>query len=280
MKKKYKKKKIYRSHNTMGIIVMSLIVWGALTYLLIWPYTKASNTTITDTKDWTQITNNVEQSQTSQYAEKKIINMFTNIINESKERYETNFDFKSDASLQRYISQWLPLNDPNYIPPDLETIHTKYISSKLINPQLRAPARIAFKQMAKAFYEKFNKKLILKSAYRSFKSQKRLIDNGCSLKQCAKPGTSEHQLGLAVDLQVENKNWTVYKLNQINNKYYKRLDTHAHTFWFHNTYKKGLHTDSETKMKEFRHRRYCSIPVATFLYQNDLTLGEYVEINK
>lgn len=145
---------------------------------------------------------------------------------------------------------------------------------------MRSPARNALEQMAQAFYEEFGEKLVLRSAYRSYESQKRLIDNGCSLKQCAEPGTSEHQLGLAVDVQVENDKGITEKLNNTNNKYYKRLDENAHKFGFHNTFKRGLQTDSEIKMEEHRHRRYCSIPVATFLYDNDLTLGEYVELNQ
>jgi len=43
------------------------------------------------------------------------------------------------------------------------------------------------------------------SAYRSSDFQNMLLKNGCARQRCALAGTSEHQAGLAVDLQV-NKN--------------------------------------------------------------------------
>gem|GEM_PF-1769298 len=193
-------------------------------------------------------------------------------IKKSQESYASNFDFTTDASLQRYISKVHPLKHAEYIPADLESVDRTHISTSIKNPKLRSPARIAFEQMAKDFYDTFDKKLILKSAYRSYESQKNLISQGCSLKQCAEAGTSEHQLGLAVDIHIQNSNGTKFQLNKSNNPYYEWLDQNAHLYGFHNTYKRGLHTDGEQKINEYRHRRYCSIPLATFLYENDLSL--------
>ena len=77
------------------------------------------------------------------------------VINTSKENYETNFDFETDSSLQKYISKAKPLDNVTYVPADLEEIDTSYIVNKLYHPQLRSPARKAFEKMAKDFYDEF-----------------------------------------------------------------------------------------------------------------------------
>ena len=47
----------------------------------------------------------------------------------------------------------------------------------------------------------FKAKLTINSAWRSQKYQRQLASN-CSAGRCAKPGTSEHEAGLALDLGV------------------------------------------------------------------------------
>ncbi len=278
MPKKKSKKKYYQIHHILWVISMGMFLVIALAYIIfdISIFTPQAHA---QSNPQYQKTNNStgQQLSTNQYTKKKIMNALTQIIKQSQEQYQNNFDFTTDSSLQRYISNTIPLHNIHYIPVDLEEIHNQYISSKIKHPQLRSPARIAFEKLAKDFYDTFHQKLILKSAYRSYKTQTKLIQNGCSLTKCARPWTSEHQLWLAVDLQIENNNGIAIKLNNTHNKYYKRLDQNAHRYGFHNTYKKWLHTNTESIMEEHRHRRYCSIPLASFLFQKKLSLGEYVE---
>jgi len=206
-------------------------------------------------------------------AQKRLTTNAVQFIKIKKKNYKKNFNFTDDASLQRYIDKKHPLNNIKYIPIDLEPIDLTYVYNKAYRPRLRAPARKAFQDMSKDFYNKFHRKLYLMSAYRSYADQMQIIKKWCNANQCATPWTSEHQLGLAVDIHISN-NGVRHKMNK-NSKYYSRLNDNAHLYGFHNTYKNWLHTDEETKIREYRHRRYLTEPVATFLQKKNISIWEY-----
>lgn len=214
----------------------------------------------------------------SNIAINKIAANLANSINKSKENYQINYDMDSDYSLQKYVSKTISFQDKEYIPIDLENIESEHIISRVINPQLRSPARKAFEEMAEAFYNQFETRLILVSAYRSYNDQKKLWDDWwCNVRQCAIPWTSEHQAWLAVDIQVEYRNNLHIKLHQ-NTRYYIWLKANAHKYGFHNTYQKWMHIDGQ--MAEWRHWRYLGKPLATYLNKKWMTIWEYYKKQK
>lgn len=207
-----------------------------------------------------------------------IISNISWIVNQSKKKYKTTFDLRSDSSFQRYLSDNNPFTDATYKPLDLAPIISNFTYNKSSKFSLRSPAGIAFADMAWAFRDHFNKsnKIYIVSAYRSYGFQNSLFKNGCEEKRCAEPWASEHQAWLAVDITVANKNWKTIQMTTWSD-YYSRMDQNAYKYWFHNTYQKWVEIDG--KMAEHRHRRFVGIPFATYLHDNNLTIAEYFRMH-
>lgn len=196
-------------------------------------------------------------------------NILSKNIQQAQENYQSNFDMKSDCSLQKYISDNNLLENKSYVPSDLVKINSKNIINKAGRPYLRQPAQLAFKKMAKAFNTDLDKKFYLISAYRTFHDQATLFEWWCSTIRCAKIWWSEHLLWLAVDIHMATSNG----YNKFNWKYLDRMNDNAHKYGFINTYRKGADVDG--KMSEVWHWRYIGVPFATELHKQDLTFAEY-----
>jgi LAS superfamily LD-carboxypeptidase LdcB len=136
---------------------------------------------------------------------------------------------------------------------------------------LRTEARDALYQMADAYYAQTKQNLTLVSAYRSYAFQLSIVTDSCKQRRlCAVPGRSEHQAGLAVDLGGDDSERIGPKSRE-----YQWLRAHAHKYGRHQTYQHGPKVDGYTR--ELWHWRYVGIPLATFLHQQKLTLGQWYE---
>ena len=179
-----------------------------------------------------------------------------------------NMDYYSDDSLQKFLddSHWL---SSNYNAPDIVKINSDFTSNKSSNFMLRQKVAEMFEWMAREFSNAFNfkAKLTINSARRSQAYQRQLLST-CSAWRCAKPGTSEHEAWLALDLWV---NWGNIKSGS--GKYYQWLVDNAHKYGFHNSYQKWLEIDG--KIVEPRHWRYVGVDLATLLHDNNQTFAEY-----
>ncbi len=196
-------------------------------------------------------------------------------IEKSQDDYEDAFDIESDYSFQKYLSDKILLQNEKYEPADLVLITWKYITVKTKRPYLRDAAEYALEQMSQAFYERFNTNLYVLSAYRSYKDQERLREKWCSTIRCAKIWWSEHQLWLAVDIHVANKNgW----YTQFSSWYLDWMNENAYQYGFINTYSKGPKVDG--KMAEIWHWRFVWIPFATELHDQNITFAERVKNNE
>ena len=190
----------------------------------------------------------------------------------SKELIESqtvsNMDLYSDSSYQKFLDDNHPLST-NYEATDLVAIHSDFTSNRSSDFKLRKKAAEMFEGMARAFSNAFGfkAKLTINSARRSQKFQRQLASN-CSAWRCAKPWTSEHEAGLALDLGVNGWNIKAWS-----GKYYQWLVDNAHKYGFHNSYQKWMEIDG--KMVEPRHWRYLWIDLATMLHDSDQTFAQY-----
>lgn len=191
------------------------------------------------------------------------------------DNHSVGFDFDSDDSFQKYLHTDHPFNDISYVPTDLVPIHSNFTANASRSFKLREEAAIQFADMAWHFRNAFSgDRLYISSAYRSRWLQDYLIKQWCALIKCAQVGTSEHQAWLAVDIKVIAKWGRWYSLDaDYPNKYLDWLRDNAATFWFHNTYQKGVAIDG--KIVEWRHRRYLWTELAKILSDNKQTLSEY-----
>ena len=126
---------------------------------------------------------------------------------------------------------------------------------------------------------------VVASGYRTTKEQQRLMDDKIAAytneglpsneavtkakEWVAVPGTSEHQLGLAIDINADG-------VNSSGDEVYAWLADNAHTFGFICRYPADK-VDITGISYEPWHYRYVGIAAATEMYQQNICLEEYLD---
>lgn len=158
---------------------------------------------------------------------------------------------------------------------------------------LRREARDAFNRMKKDA-KKEGCDLNISSSYRSFESQRSFYDryvrneraDGYSEDEAisrtdrysARPGHSEHQTGLAVDLRVRGSTGPLSSMNYEETDEYAWLEAHAHLYGFILRYPSGCEHITGYVYEPW-HWRYVGEETATHMYENKIaTFEEYVAL--
>jgi len=163
--------------------------------------------------------------------------------------------------------------DKNFIPKDLVTLFDSTRGAKMVRP-----AAEAYKEFIEAA-KKDGITLESTTAYRSYSFQNTLYTN--YVKEdgveeadtySARPGSSEHQLGLAVDLNDPNVSGS-------------RLDDKDYEWVLNNSYKYGFIVRYKEEgvpitgyMEEPWHIRYLGVELATKVHESGLTYEEYYDL--
>ncbi|HHX16809.1 MAG TPA: M15 family metallopeptidase [Mollicutes bacterium] len=162
----------------------------------------------------------------------------------------------------------------DFIPKELVTINAKYRNS--YNHQVRPIVKESYEKMAEDMF-KIGLRPTVTSSYRSYATQKILYDadkasNGVAMadKYTARPGYSEHQTGLAIDVKDGSGQYAFFK----NSDEYKWMKDNAHKYGFILRYPEGKEHITGFSFEAW-HYRYVGVDVATFIYENDLTFDEY-----
>ena len=176
-------------------------------------------------------------------------------------------DYKSITTL---INKYNNLNkDAEF--DDLINIETAYATD---NQKIRSVAYTPLVNMINdAKKNNINLKVI--SSYRTYDKQEFLFNNSVNknginhaLLYSAKPGHSEHQLGLAVDLNTTDNNFE-------NTKEYEWLKNNSYKYGFILRYPKGKEYLTGFAFEPW-HYRYVGIDIATKIFEEDITFEEYV----
>lgn len=161
----------------------------------------------------------------------------------------------------------------NYIPNDLEKINLKYATEE---KYLRKEAKVSFERLSEEARLR-NYSIVAVSTYRSYEYQDKLYNYYVETKGIeyadlcsARPGHSEHQTGLAVDVMGSNKDYDRFE----ESIEFIWMRDNAHKFGFILRYPKGKEHITGFKYEPW-HFRYVGIDIATEIYQNNLTLEEY-----
>lgn len=195
---------------------------------------------------------------------------------------------------QNKVNQTYMINDPSnllvfikkgfqvpasYVPEDLVEVDIP-IAPDNTHSQLRKEAANALKKMyddglALGYH------LVLNSGYRSYQDQKalydeyfRIYDEVTASGLVSIPGSSEHQLGLGVDLtsqSVIDKEKLVFG----DTDEYKWVVKNAHLYGFIMRYPKERSSQTGT-LNEPWHLRYVGKDVAKEIYENQWTLEDYI----
>ena len=168
----------------------------------------------------------------------------------------------------------------DYVPLHLVVPDVKFSFSYLNDKRkMRKVAATALERLFKAAEEK-NLELVGVSGYRSYARQKEIYDRNILTRGqaatdtvSAKPGSSEHQTGLTIDVSAQSVN---YRLDQSfgDTKEGRWLAKNAHLYGFIIRYPYGK-TEVTGYSYEPWHIRFVGVAVATYLYNNDLTMEEY-----
>lgn len=120
------------------------------------------------------------------------------------------------------------------------------------------------------------------SGFRTFNESKTIYNNyqrkkgsNYAEKYVAKPGTSEHNTGLAFDFAISSDK-NVYKTNYESDEYFY-LENIAYLYGFIIRYPKGKENVTGYNYEPC-HLRYVGLDLAKYLKKNNLTLEEYYEI--
>lgn len=147
------------------------------------------------------------------------------------------------------------------------------------NVPMRTEAKEALEKLQKAVKEEANFTLLPTTAYRDYNFQNTLYTN--YVKEhgkdeadtfSARPGYSDHQTGLAIDL----KNPARDKV-RLSDSDYEWLHNNAHRFGFIIRFPKGKEFITGYQFENW-HIRYVGLDVAKVIYENNLTLEEYIDL--
>lgn len=191
-------------------------------------------------------------------------------LNLDKEAYEDadKVDKFDDLML---VNKYNYLGD-DFVPDDLKKISKDYASSDDI--RINSKVMNAFISMYdKALEDGY--KLVVNSGYRSYQEQADIMDTYFNLygqnyvdNYVAKPGYSEHQTGLGMDIGSRDT-----KIFAESDEYDWMLEN-AHKYGFILRYPSwGEHITLINA--EPWHYRYVGEEVATYIYENDMTFEEY-----
>ncbi|MEL7647765.1 MAG: D-alanyl-D-alanine carboxypeptidase family protein [Sedimentibacter sp.] len=173
----------------------------------------------------------------------------------------------------------------SYIPEDLKKLEG--IPTALDNPeinQLREPAYVALQELFQAAKDEGEFELYARSGYRSYNTQESLYKSYVSNhgqaaadKYSAKPGQSEHQTGLAMDITCEAMN---FQLDDTfgDTEEGKWVSENAHRFGFIVRYPKDKE-DITGYFYEPWHIRFVGTELAAQVYESGQTLEEYLQSN-
>lgn len=167
----------------------------------------------------------------------------------------------------------------NYV-PELVTMSTKYSTGGKLHPD----AYEAFKNLADDA-RKIGYTIKISSGYRSYDTQKYTYNNYVARDGIAKadtysarPGHSEHQTGLAIDVSDGKTRFS----NFVNTKEYKWMKENCYKYGWIIRYTKENQNITGYMTEEW-HYRYVGKEAAEYIYKNEITFEEYyatfIELN-
>lgn len=172
------------------------------------------------------------------------------------------------------------VNRENYIPADYEVQLTELSNGKKVDSRIYPELQEMFNAARAQGYG-----LFVREGYRTQEEQQQLMNEkieayeneGKSKSEAKKlaeqwvaiPGTSEHQLGIAVDINADTS-------KSSRDDVYKWLEENAHRYGFIKRYPSNK-TDITGVINEPWHYRYVGKEAASEIYSQGICLEEYIE---
>lgn len=184
---------------------------------------------------------------------------------------------KADTSVEWNL---ILVNDNHYIPDDYQVELTELSNGKKVDSRIYPDLQQMFNDARSEGLS-----LFVREGYRTAEEQQQIMNDkieeyenqGCSRKEAKKmaeeyvavPGTSEHQLGLSVDINADTT-------KSSSDEVYQWLDENAYKYGFVKRYPSDK-TDITGINNEPWHYRYVGKEAAEIIKKENLCLEEYVE---
>lgn len=209
------------------------------------------------------------------------IESFKNLLTNT--RY--NLSYSGTTEVKNPSSVYVLINKRNslpsdYTPNDLTIPNVSFSFSE--QSEKRYLRQVVSKALENLFDEASENSisLVAVSGYRSYNRQKSIFNYNANKvgeeeanKVSAKPGQSEHQTGLAMDVSCSTINYAlVEELGNLPEGIWLKNNAHKHGFIIR--YPKEKISITEYNYEPW-HIRYVGPKLATFLFENDLTLEEF-----
>jgi len=166
-----------------------------------------------------------------------------------------------------------------YVPPDLTILSEKINTQGIIC--LREDAAFAYENMYEAILAQ-GMDIRVTSGYRRYELQEDLYNSSNqhygAYPSLAKPGQSEHQLGVAVDIAPKSLNYTSTSKQMKYTKEYNWLIENAHLYGFVLSYPEGKEDITGYTFEPW-HFRYVGVDLANLIKSSQLTPIEYLKNN-
>lgn len=184
-------------------------------------------------------------------------------------------DLNTDTSLnERMLVNKFYHLDEKYLPNDIVSVSNKYAYE---GNRLRKDAYDAFVDMWNAAMDN-NIKLIINSSYREYEKQSNIYEDYKNWygqtkadKQAARPGYSEHQTGLVVDVFSSDNQLTG---TFVDSEGYKWLKENAYKYGYIERYPDGKEYLTGYEFESW-HWRYVGKDVAKVIQDENITYDEY-----
>lgn len=221
---------------------------------------------------WENVDRYIKYKEENQNLDNKKIVLYVNIGLDNK--FYTNTNKSPNQHTNTVLVNKYYYVGENYVPQNLVSINSKYQSG---GKQLTSEAADAFNKMAAAAKEE-GYTIRAVSTYRSYSYQNTLYNNYASRDgyenadtYSARPGYSEHQTGLAVDVDNANLSYTSFGKT----KEFNWMKENAHKYGYILRYTKENEFITGY-MNEPWHYRYVGIEIATQIKNENISsLEEY-----
>lgn len=198
------------------------------------------------------------------------------LVNVNRDYVYYDHEINTETSLNEsmLVNKYYKLSE-NYVPNDLVTVSNKYYYGE--NHKLNKTTYQAFIDMWNEAYKE-DIYLIMNSSYRTYESQVKVYDsyknrNGTTYADsiAARPGNSEHQTGLSLDIfSKENTTTSNFKGSPA----HEWLQNNSYRFGFIERYPEGKENITGFKAEAW-HYRYVGTEIATYIHNNNITFDEY-----
>lgn len=202
------------------------------------------------------------------------------IINNNQEVTDTiNIENKDTSNL--ILANKENILHEDYVPDNLVELKTAFISNGDLKVNvLTAEAAEALEELFKAASE--DKIYLLGvSGYRDFDYQKQLFESEVEVfgniqanRYVAKPGESEHQTGLAMDIL--SRDYEILDEGFKNTEAYKWIEENCFNFGFIIRYPENKEAITGYEYEPW-HIRYVGVDTATEIMKENITLEEYLK---